>query len=77
MFSILVHLFELFFDSDKTDRDILGADSDYLAYLFIAEVFQPQQDYCPVERSELGDSVFQEIGLDGGRVAVFKEVYLH
>ena len=62
---MLLHLFELFLDSDKTDGDIPGCDSHDLADFLIAEVFQPEQDDGAVERAQLADALPQQAELAG------------
>ena len=76
MFSILLHLFELFLDSDKTDGDIPGRNSHDLADFLIAEVFQPQEDDGPVKRSQFCNTSPEEFGLPGTLIPVFEQVYI-
>ena len=63
--SMLLHLFELFLDSDKTDGDIPGRNSHDLADFLITEVFQPKKDDGAVERTQLADAFPQQAELAG------------
>jgi hypothetical protein len=56
----LVRLFfELLSDSEQADADILGRDSDYLANLIVAEVFEPQQYDGAVKGLQLGNAAMK------------------
>ena len=57
--SILLHVFELFPDSYKTDGDILCGDAHDLADFIIAEILKPKKDDRTVERSEFPDPFLQ------------------
>ena len=63
--SMLLHLFELFLDSDKTDGDIPRGDSHDLADFLITEVLQPEQDDGAVKGAQLADALPQKANLAG------------
>ena len=64
-------------DSKQADADVLCRDAHYLAYLFIREVFEPEQDDSAVEGLQALDALVEQVHLARVLVAVLKEVDVH
>lgn len=56
----LLHSLELLADADETNADVFSTDADDLANLFVAHVFEPEEDDGAIENAELVDAFVEK-----------------